>query len=132
MSNIDENGAYEVIKKRLLKQGEELKERIDKLNEARKETFGSIETKLLGSESIITEHNCVPRDMAPVENLFIFGYNVHSGLKSKVQLSDVFTIYKYEDNKFTKQNLDLISNTEFMQDFDELYNYYKNTFLHPI
>lgn len=85
-----EKGTYEVIKNRLINHGADLKERVNKLNIARKETFGSIETKLLGSERIITENNCVPRDMAPVEDLFIFGYNVHIGLKSKTELSDVF------------------------------------------
>lgn len=123
-----EKGTYEIIKNRLINHGADLKERVNKLNIARKETFGSIETKLLGSERIITEHNCIPRDMAPVEDLFIFGYNVHIGLKSKMELSDVFSIYKYTDKKFIQQSLDLINNQEFINDFDELYKYYKNTF----
>ncbi|WP_242984712.1 DNA repair ATPase [Clostridium taeniosporum] len=123
-----EKGTYEIIKNRLIKQGEDLRERVSKLNDVRKEAFGSIETKLLGSERIITEHNCIPRDMAPVEDSFIFGYNVHIGLKSKVELSDVFSIYKYSEKKFVKQSLDLINNEEFIKDFDELYKYYKNTF----
>ena len=123
-----ENGTYEVIKNRLLKQGTELKERVEKLNEERKNVFGSIETKILGSERVITEHNCIPRDMAPVEEYFIFGYNVHIGLKSKVELSDVFSIYKYENRSFIKQSLQLINDNDFINDFDELYKYYKNTF----
>ncbi len=123
-----ENGTYEVIKNRLLKQGTELKERVEKLNEERKNVFGSIETKILGSERVITEHNCIPRDMAPVEEYFIFGYNVHIGLKSKVELSDVFSIYKYENRSFIKQSLQLINDKDFINDFDELYKYYKNTF----
>ncbi|MGL4773588.1 MAG: DNA repair ATPase [Clostridium sp.] len=123
-----ENGTYEVIKKRLIKQGTDLKERVEKLNHVRKEVFGSIETKLLGSERIITENNCIPRDMAPVDDMFLFGYNVHMGLKSKVELSDVFSVYKYKDKAFVKQSLELINNDEFKKDFDELYEYYKNTF----
>ena len=123
-----ENGTYEVIKNRLLKQGTELKERVEKLNKERKNVFGSIETKILGSERVITEHNCIPRDMAPVEEYFIFGYNVHIGLKSKVELSDVFSIYKYENRSFIKQSLQLINDKDFINDFDELYKYYKNTF----
>ena len=132
MSSIDEkdmeNGSYEVIKNRLLNQGTELKVRVDKLNQVRKDVFGSIETTLLGSERIITDNNCIPRDMAPIKDYFIFGYNVHIGLKSKVELDDVFSIYKYSEKKFIKQSLDLIGNDEFLKDFDELYNYYKNTF----
>lgn len=123
-----EKGTYEVIKNRLINQGEELKERVNKLNKVRKEAFGSIETNLLQSERIITENNCIPRDMAPIKDSFIFGYNVLIGLKSKVELSDVFSIYKYSEKKFIKQSFDLINDQEFIKDFDELYKYYKNTF----
>lgn len=128
MKSIEENGAYEVIKGRLIKQGTDLKERIEKLNDVRKEAFGSIETELIGNERVITDHNCVPRDMAPVDDLFIFGYNVLIGLKSKVELSDVFAIYKFQDNRFVNQSLALINDSEFIKDFDELYKYYKKTF----
>ncbi|MGL5152359.1 MAG: DNA repair ATPase [Clostridium sp.] len=127
-SNEMGSGTYEVIKNRLIGQGEELRTRVSKLNEVRRDVFGSIETKLLGSDRIITENNCIPRDMAPVGNNFIFGYNVHIGLKSKVLLSDVFSIYKYENKSFIKQGLELINNEEFINDFEELYTYYKNTF----
>jgi len=127
-SNSEENGAYEVIKNRLNKNSADLKERLEKLNTTRKDLFGSIDTKLLGSERIITENNCIPRDMAPVKNSFIFGYNVHIGLKTKVELSDVFSIYEYKERTFEKQPLSLINDKQFINDFDELYKYYKNTF----
>lgn len=78
-NNEMDTGTYEVIKSRLVGHGDDLKARLDKLNTQRKEVFGSIETKLLSSERIITENNCVPRDMAPVDGGFIFGYNVHMG-----------------------------------------------------
>lgn len=123
-----DNGSYEVIKSRLSKQGKDLSDRIVKLNLARKDVFGSIETKLNKSERILTENNCIARDMAPIEDQFIFGYNVRIGLKSKVLLSDVFSIYQYSNGAFIKQSLDLINDQEFIHDFDELYTYYKNTF----
>ncbi len=123
-----ENSTYEVIKNRLTKHGDDLKERVEKLNAVRKEVFGSIESKLLSSERILTENNCIPRDMAPVDDSFIFGYNVHIGLKSKVELSDVFSIYNYKERTLQKQTLDLINDEQFLKDFDELYKYYKNTF----
>jgi hypothetical protein len=123
-----ENSTYDIIKNRLTKQGEDLKERVEKLNAVRKEVFGSIETKLLSSERIITENNCIPRDMAPVDDSFIFGYNVNIGLKSKVELSDVFSIYKYKKTTFQKEPLALINDQQFVKDFEDLYKYYKNTF----
>ena len=81
-----ENTTYELIKNRLIGQGEELKKRIDSLNRAKNEVFGSIETKLLASERIITDHNCIPSDMAPIDDLFIFGYNVNIGSNPRLSL----------------------------------------------
>lgn len=123
-----EAGTYEIIKNRLLKQGKDLIERLDKLNKDRRDVFGSIDTTIIGSERIITDNNCIPRDMAPVGNSFIFGYNVRVGLKSKVELEDVFSIYEFKNRAFQKLSLSLIDNARFKTDFDELYKYYKNTF----
>ena len=123
-----ESGTYEVIRNRLNQQGIQLKECIDRLNAARRDVFGAIETKLLGNERIITEHNCVPRDMVPVDSCFIFGYNVVMGLKAKVELADVFSIYGYMGRAVQKLSLELITDKLFQSEFDELYKYYKNTF----
>ena len=123
-----ESSTYELIKNRLIKQGEDLKEKVEELNNARKEVFGSIDTSLLSSERIITENNCIPSDMAPIEDCFIFGYNVTIGLKSRVELSDVFSVYRYKDHSFQKEPLTLINDSQFIKDFDDLYRYYKNTF----
>lgn len=123
-----ENSTYEVIKNRLTRQGDELKEGVDSLNIAKNEVFGSIETKLLSSERIITDHNCIPSDMAPIDDLFVFGYNVNIGLKSKVELGDVFSVYRFKNHEFQKESLDLIHNEQFLKDFYDLYRYYKNTF----
>ncbi len=123
-----DNGTYEVIKSRLKTQGDDLIAKAEKLNKVRKDVFGAIETKLLSSERVLTENNCIPRDMAPVDNCFIFGYNVHIGLKQKVELCDVFSIYRYRDGTFEEESLNLIDNNTFKKDFDDLYRYYKNTF----
>lgn len=123
-----ESGTYEVIKKRLLKHGNDLNERLEKLNAARKEVFGSIDSTVVGSERLITDNNCVPRDMVPVGNYFIFGYNVYMGLKAKVELEDVFSMYEYKDRTFQNISLDCLKDKQFISDFTELYKYYKNTF----
>jgi len=123
-----DTGTYDVIKGRLEKQGNDLKTKTGQLNTARKDVFGSIETKLLSSERVLTENNCIPRDMAPIGDRFLFGYNVHIGLKNKVELSDVFSVYKYNDEGLQKESLDLINDSQFKKDFDDLYLYYKKTF----
>lgn len=121
-----ESSTYEIIRNRLSGHGRELRSRLDQLNRLRKEVFGSIETELLSTERITTSHNCVSRDMMAVGNKFIFGYNVHLGLKSVTELSDVFSVYEFRDNVFHSLPLDLIDDERFASDFQEVYRYYKN------
>jgi hypothetical protein len=122
-----EHGTYEVIRNRLRNAGEDLRRRLEQLNAARKDVFGAIETTLLATERVTTDHNCVPRDMTPVGNYFLFGYNVHIGLKSVTNPEDVFAVYRFEDHAFTQQPLELIDDERFRRDFQELFRYYKKT-----
>ena len=122
-----EAGTYEILSKRLQLNGQQLREKLNLLNQSRKEVFGSIDTELLATERVTTENNCIPFDMIPVNNHFIFGYNVHIGLKTETQLSDVFSIYAYKNRGFQPEGLDLIDDTAFVEDFKKLYKYYKNT-----
>jgi hypothetical protein len=122
-----QEGSYEIIRNRLRKQGGELRTRLDKLNHERREVFGSIETKLLATERITTENNCIPVDMVAIDTLFLFGYNVHMGLKTETALSDVFSLYTYENRAFSHLPLELINDQRFLEDFKNLYKYYRNT-----
>jgi hypothetical protein len=122
-----EGGTYEILRNRLQKSGAELKSRIEKLNTERKTVFGAIDTKLIGTGRINTEHNCVPWDMVPVGDKFLFGFNVVLGLKTEVELSDVFGAYAYANHEFQPLPLDLIANAQFAEEFRNLYKYYKNT-----
>ena len=121
-----QGGTYEILRDRLLSHGKELQQRLGKLNDARKDVFGSIETKLLTSQRISTENNCVPRDMVPVGNKFIFGYNVFVGLRSEMQVSDVFAVYSWQNGHLAAESLSLLENQEFASDFFNLYKYYRN------
>lgn len=123
-----EAGTYEIIRNRLAKAGRGLQGRLDQLNAARKEVFGAIETKLLSTEHISTDNSCIARDIISIGDRFIFGYNVHIGLKSQIALEDVFAIYRMEaGNPLARESLDLIRNETFERDFQELFKYYKNT-----
>ena len=89
-----EGGDYEIIRQRLLKQGEVLRERMDRLDARRREVFGAVELGILKADRVSTEHNCVPRDMIQLgQGRFLFGFNVRFGLKETYALSDVFAIY---------------------------------------
>ena len=125
--NTLEGGTYEIIQSRLEAQKKDLIERLTLLNTARKEVFGSIETKLIANNRIITENNCTPSDIVTIGDQCIFGYNVYFGLRTEIKIEDVFSIYKYENEEFKAQNLDLINDETFLFDFLNLYKYYRDT-----
>lgn len=122
-----EGGTYEIIRNRLLGHGATLRERLGKLNEARKDVFGAIEYALLSTDRISTDNNCVARDIVAIGNRTLFGYNVQMGLRSEVKLSDVFSVYRYEDRRFHGDSLDFMADPRFEEDFKNLYKYYRET-----
>jgi len=95
-----DGGTYEIIQGRLQKQKTDLQDRLQKLNTARKEVFGSLETKLIANDRINTENNCIARDIVSLGDFCLFGYNVHFGLRTDIKLSDVFSAYEFIDNRF--------------------------------
>lgn len=121
-----ESGTYEIIRDRLNNQTSRLQTALSQLNDDRKQAFGAIETKLLANQRITTENNCVPRDMVPIGRHFIFGYNVHLGLRSETNLADVFAVYLKEDGHFQTAPLDILKDARFIEDFKNLYKYYKD------
>ncbi len=121
------SSTYEILQNRLQQQTQQLRERLQQLNQARQEVFGAIETKLIATERIHTEHNCVPYDMVPLDTKFLFGYNVHLGLKTAVELSDVFSVYDYQEHSFRSLGYELLDDATFAADFQKLYKYYKDT-----
>ncbi|UPL47633.1 DNA repair ATPase [Hymenobacter sublimis] len=122
-----ETGTYEILRNRLLKSSTDLRQRLDLLNTERKQVFGAVDTRLLGTGRITTENNCVPWDMVPVGQRFIFGYNVVLGLKAEPDLADVFGVYEYAEHDFRPLGLELLQNPQFLEEFRNLYRYYKNT-----
>lgn len=122
-----DQGAYEIIRKRLLTQKEELATRLQGLNEARKEVFNSTSFVLKANQRITTENNCVARGILALDNQCIFGYNVHFGLRTEIKLEDVFSVYAFENNQFIPQSLDLINDQNFISDYQNLYKYYRDS-----
>ena len=120
-------GTYEVLRNRLRDASADLRTRLTNLNELRAEVFGNIETVLLSTERVTTDHNCTPRDLVAVGDQFIFGYNVQFGLKSEIDLADVFSAYEFREHAFHAQNLDVVGDERFVSDFHELYRFYKDT-----
>ncbi|SMP51492.1 MoxR-like ATPase [Neorhodopirellula lusitana] len=120
-------GTYEILRNRLRDSAGQLRERLDALNTDRNEVFGNIETRLVATERVTTDHNCVPRDIVSIGEHFVFGYNVQFGLKTEIHLPDVFSIYRMEDHQFHPTPLDQLKDPRFVSDFEELYRFYKGT-----
>jgi ATPase involved in DNA repair/ATPase family associated with various cellular activities (AAA) len=128
-------GTYEVLRARLAGQAAELARRAEELNAARLATFGSTELRLVGTERIRTEHNCVPRDIVSIgDGLMLLGYNVFIGLKPETTVDDVFALRRFarDGDSFRFDEVagagaDLLRDPAFARDFEELYRYYRDT-----
>ena len=124
------SATYEIIRRRLHTQGTALRDRMRDLDARRSEVFGSVEYKLIQADRIVTEHNCVPRDMVQLDHgRFLFGFNVQFGLKKEIELDDVFAVYSRDDEagSFKEASLDLLLDRNFVTDFKRLYNVYEKT-----
>ncbi len=124
-----DTGAYDILKQRLDTQAQDLRSRMDQLNAARKEIFGAREPKLAATNHVTTDNNCLPRDMAAIGDTLLFGYNVHIGLRTEVKLADVFSVFQFEtsDFSFKPLSLEMIEDARFLEDFNNLYKYYRET-----
>lgn len=128
---VSDGGAYEVIRARLVEQANQLKAKIDSLNQTRIDEFGQAKLDVIGRARVRTENNCVARDIVPVGNDLLFGYNVFIGLKKETQVSDVFSLYKLVDKdggvELVQKDLNgsFLSDSKFTKEFNELYVYYK-------
>ncbi|MFJ2031165.1 DNA repair ATPase [Streptosporangium sp. NPDC087985] len=148
-------GTYEVLRARLAERAGELARRAETLNTQRLEVFGGAELRLIGTERIRTENNCVPRDIValggtasprggtgdghdPRQGLILFGYNVFMGLKPETTVEDVFSMHTFvrgaagaggglDGDAFRFDPAPLFRHPQFERDFAELYRYYRGT-----
>ncbi|AMV30622.1 ATPase involved in DNA repair [Pirellula sp. SH-Sr6A] len=119
-------GTYEVLRNRLREGAADLRGRLGKLHEERSAVFGNLETKLLSTIHVTTEHNCVPRDLFAFQDLILLGSNVQFGLKTEIAASDIFSIYRFDGQHATSTSLGPFDDNRFHRDFAELVRYYKN------
>ena len=124
-----EGGSYEVIRRRLVEQGQRLGVQAETLNARRKEQFGSTELVTVGNERVRTENNCIPVDMATVAGELLFGYNVFIGLRKEITIGDVFSLQHFRevDGGFEFDPVPddhFLHQPDFERDFQELYRYY--------
>ncbi|CAM2800287.1 AAA family ATPase [Chryseobacterium flavum] len=128
MSEQLNSGTYEIIQNRLNEQKNDLIQRLQQLNENRKNIFGGVDFSLIANERISTDHSCIAKDIYSLGDHLIFGSNAHLGLQTEINISDVFSIYKINNNRFEPQDHILINDEVFIDEFKNLYKYYRNTF----
>ncbi|BDU15180.1 DNA repair ATPase [Lysobacter auxotrophicus] len=129
---VAEGGAYDVLRRRLDTQGQRLQQLADALNQRRLQEFGDSRLEVIGRLRIRTENNCIGRDIVPVGQMLLFGYNVFMGLKTVTRVQDVFGLYRLVEGAdgFDVAPVEIagsfLGDAAFTRDFDELYAYYKN------
>ena len=132
---VTQGSAYDVIRKRLLDQANQLESIASELNQQRLAEFGSTEMQIIGRTRVRTENNCVARDIVRVGDHLLFGYNVFLGLKKSTQIADVFALFKLVERDGNQEmeavplQNSFLGDARFQSDFNELYTYYKNTLL---
>ncbi len=130
---VAEGGAYELIRKRLVDQGNSLSEAANQLNESRLAEFGSSGMELAARIRVRTENNSVARDMVQVGEYLLFGYNVFIGLKKETKIADVFSLFRIvgDGSRYEIEPVSIegsfLDQASFRSDFEELYRYYKHT-----
>lgn len=120
------SGTYEVLRDRLRESATELRARFAKLNAARSAVFGNVETRLLATMHVATDHNCIPRDIYSTKSRVLLGYNVQFGLKTEIAPKDVLSIYRFDGEHAHQESLDDYLCPAFHRDFQELYRYYRH------
>nr|WP_242454612.1 DNA repair ATPase [Bailinhaonella thermotolerans] len=120
-----------MLRARLAEQAGELARRAEGLNSRRVEVFGGAELRVVGTERLRTENNCVPRDIVSVGGVMVFGYNVFIGLKPETTVADVFSLHTFTREgdafRFDRASSALFADPAFERDFAELYRYYRET-----
>lgn len=89
---VAEGGAYEILRRRLTEQGQQLHQKAAQLNDSRLTEFGQSQMDIIGRIRVRTENNCQARDIVRVGDWLLFGYNVFLGLKKKRTLKMFFTL----------------------------------------
>jgi len=126
-------GSYEVVRGRLLGHVDELGKRAEKLNDARKEVFGSSAFELTQTTRVRTENAAEARDMVYVGGYLLFAFNVTLGLKTTPAVSDVFALYRLDPESGAGEGLEphtlegtFLADQTFVSDFTTTFRYSKN------
>ncbi|WP_059013310.1 DNA repair ATPase [Streptomyces specialis] len=118
-----DGGSYEVLRDRMTAAAGELAERAQALNERRTAAFGGSGLELVATDRVRTELPAVPRDVAQVGGLLLFGHHVPAD-------RDTLALHRVTDGGgLAPAPPDavpgLLDDPAFQRDVEELYRYYR-------
>lgn len=128
---IREGGTFATLKKRLNDHALNLHKTVKSLNEERESKFGTSSMEALGRVRVRTPHNCVARDVVRLGEFLLFGFNVEHSLKQTVDITEVFSLYRLEENEggweITQSAMkgSFLENDKFLTDFSSLFRFHK-------
>ncbi|CAH7347196.1 conserved hypothetical protein [Vibrio chagasii] len=125
-----DGGSFDIIRRRLINHADKLNSKVDSLNSSRRDEFGGGALDLAGSINLLTPANCTPVDMARVGSKLLFGFETKLGIKSKLEMSDIFAVYQLQDNNEQLTEIPLsesfLSDSVFKKDLEQLLTYNKS------
>ncbi|MCX5274921.1 DNA repair ATPase [Streptomyces virginiae] len=118
--------SYEVLRDRLAAQAGELARRAEALNTVRIAEFGGAGLTLSGSERIRTEHRRVPRDIAAIGDVLLFGFNGAPSQGREMSVGDVLALYDRDLSPLPEGAAPgLLDDPGFIREFGALHRYYQ-------
>ncbi|MBD2832753.1 MULTISPECIES: DNA repair ATPase [Streptomyces] len=115
--------AYEVLRRRLREQADELVRRAEALDARRTEEFGSTGLRLLATEQVSTEHASVARDLVPVGGRLLFGFERGPGARGEAGVGDVLVL---REPGLEETDAGLLDDEAFVREFAGLHRYYRD------
>lgn len=128
---IREGGTFATLKKRLTDHAKSLQTHVKALNSDREEKFGASTMEVLGRVRARTPHNCIARDVVRLGEFLLFGFNTEYGLKQRVELADIFSLYRLEESEGSWEITQsshvgsFLENEKFLTDFSSLFRFHK-------
>ncbi|WP_079159548.1 DNA repair ATPase [Streptomyces griseus] len=116
-------GAYEVLRRRLGAQADELVRRAEALNARRTAEFGSTGLRLLATEQVRTEHASVARDLVAVGGRLLFGFERGPGARGEAEVGDVLVL---REPGLEPVDGGLLDDEAFVREFAGVHRYYRD------
>ncbi|CAH7167242.1 conserved hypothetical protein [Vibrio chagasii] len=99
---IKDGGSFSVIRDKLTSSSTDLFNAVKTLDEKRKLEFGGVDLSVAGNINLLTDSSSKPVDIAKVGETLLFGFDGEIGLKSHIELSDMFAAYRLDQDESGK------------------------------